>query len=90
VAEYRLLIKPSAAKEIEAVGQKKDRQRIVNRIRALASEPRPAGSEKLAGAEERYRVRQGQFRIVYAIDDASRTVEVVKVGHRREVYRGAT
>jgi mRNA interferase RelE/StbE len=90
VAGYRLLIKPSAAKEIEALGQKKDRQRIVSRIGALASEPRPVGCEKLAGAEERYRVRQGQFRIVYAIDDASRTVEVVKVGHRREVYRGAT
>jgi mRNA interferase RelE/StbE len=90
VAGYRLLIKPSAAKEIEALGQKKDRQRIVNRIRALAFEPRPAGCEKLAGAEERYRVRQGQFRIVYAINDASRTVEVIKVGHRREVYRGAT
>jgi mRNA interferase RelE/StbE len=44
----------------------------------------------LAGAEGRFRVRQGQFRIVYAINDASRTVEVVKVGHRREVYRGAT
>jgi len=90
VAGYRLLIKPSAAKEIEALGQKRDRQRIVNRIDALASEPRPAGCEKLAGAEERYRVRQGQFRIVYAIDDPSRTIEVVKVGHRREVYRGAT
>jgi mRNA interferase RelE/StbE len=89
VAGYRLLIKPSAAKEIGALGQKKDRQRIVNRIRALASEPRPAGCEKLAGAEARYRVRQGQFRIVYAIDDASCTVEVVKVGHRSEVYRGA-
>jgi mRNA interferase RelE/StbE len=90
VAGYRLLIKPSAGKEIEALGQKKDRQRIVNRIAALASEPRPAGCEKLAGAEGRYRVRQGQFRIVYAVDDASRTVEVVKVGHRSEVYRGAT
>ena len=90
MAGYRLLIKPSAGKEIEALGQKKDRQRIVNRIAALASEPRPAGSEKLAGAEGRYRIRQGQFRIVYAIDDARRTVEVVKVGHRREVYRGAT
>jgi len=90
VAGYRLLIKPSAGKEIEALDQKKDRKRIVNRIAALASEPRPAGCEKLAGAEERYRVRQGQFRIVYAIDDTSRTVEVVKVGHRREVYRGAT
>jgi mRNA interferase RelE/StbE len=89
VAGYRLLIKPSAAREIEALGQKKDRQRIVNRISALASEPRPADCEKLAGAEGRYRVRHGQFRIVYAVDDRSRTVEVVKVGHRREVYRGA-
>lgn len=89
MAGYRLLIKPSAAKEIEGLGQKKDRQRIVNRIAALASEPRPAGCEKLGGVEGRYRVRQGQFRIVYALDDASRTVEVVKVGHRREVYRGA-
>ena len=88
MAGYRLLIKQSAAREIEALGQKKDRQRIVNRIAALASEPRPAGSEKLAGAEGRYRVRQGQFRIVYAVDDATRTIEVVKVGHRREVYRG--
>jgi mRNA interferase RelE/StbE len=90
VAGYRLLIKPSAAKEIEAVDQKKDRQRIVNRITALASEPRAAGCEKLAGAEGRYRIRQGQFRIVYSVDDATHTVEVIKVGHRREVYRGAT
>jgi mRNA interferase RelE/StbE len=89
VAGYRLLIKPSAAKEIEALGQKKDRQRIVNRITALASEPRPSGCEKLSGAEGRYRIRQGEFRVVYAVDDATRTVEVVKVGHRREVYRGA-
>jgi mRNA interferase RelE/StbE len=90
VAGYRLLIKPSAAKEIEAIGQRKDRQRIVKRITALAVEPGPAGSEKLAGVEGRYRIRQGQFRIVYAVDDMTRIVEVVKVGHRREVYRGAT
>jgi mRNA interferase RelE/StbE len=90
VAAYRLLIKASAAKEIEGIGAKKDRQRIVARILALANEPRPVGCEKLAGAEGRFRVRQGQFRIVYAINEASRTVEVVKVGHRREVYRGAT
>jgi mRNA interferase RelE/StbE len=89
VAGYRLLIKPSAAKEIEALGQKKDRQRIVNRIGALAAEPRPAGCEKLASAEGRYRIRQGRFRIIYAVDDTARTVDVVKVGHRREVYRGA-
>ena len=90
MAGYRLLIKPSAGKEIEALGQKKDRQRIVSRIAALAAEPRPVGCEKLAGAEGRYRIRQGQFRIVYAVDDSARIVEVVKVGHRREVYRGAT
>ena len=87
MAGFRLLIKPSAAKEIEALGQKKDRQRIVRRITALASEPRPAGCEKLAGIEGRYRVRQGMFRIIYAVDDTARAVEVIKVGHRREVYR---
>ena len=90
MAGYRLLIKSSAAKEIEALDQKKDRQRIVKRIAVLASEPRPTGCEKLAGAEGRYRIRQGQFRIVYAVDDATQTVEVIKMGHRREVYRGAT
>lgn len=89
MAGYRLLIKPSAGKEIEALGQKKDRQRIVNRIAALASEPRPVGCEKLAGTAGRYRIRQRQFRIIYAVDDATRTTEVFKVGHRREVYRGA-
>ena len=87
MAGYRLLIKPSAGKEIEALGQKKDRRRIVRRIATLAAEPRPAGCEKLAGAEGRYRIRQGQLRIVYAVDDAARTVEAVKVGHRRDVYR---
>ena len=90
MAAYKLLIKPSAAKEIESIGAKKDRQRIVARILALANEPPPVGCEKLAGTEGRFRVRQGQFRIVYAINDASRAVEVVKVGHRREVYRGAS
>ena len=88
MAAYRLLIKPSARKEIEALGQKKNRRRIVTRIAALASDPRPPACEKLAGAERRYRIRQGQFRIVYAVDDAARTVEIVKAGHRREVYRG--
>lgn len=90
MAGYRLLIKPSAGKEIEALGRKKDRQRIVNRIAGLASEPQPADCEILAGVEGRYRIRQGQFRIVYAVDDATRTVEEVKVEHRREVYRGAS
>ena len=89
MAEYRLLIKPSAAKEIEAVGSKRDRQRIVGRIRSLANEPKPPGSEKLTGPAALFRVRQGDYRVIYWVDDAHRTVEVIKVGHRREVYRSA-
>jgi len=61
-------------------------RRVTERIRGLAQNPRPSGSEKLSG-QDRYRIRQGDYRIVYAIDDETRTVEVVKIGHRREVYR---
>jgi mRNA interferase RelE/StbE len=87
VASYRVLIKPSAAKEIEAVDQKRDRQRIVARILALADEPRPPGSEKLAGETDRYRIRVGRFRVVYSIGDDEFFVLVVRVAHRRAVYR---
>ena len=87
MAEYRLLIKASAAKEIEAVGTKADRQRVVQRIRALAADPRALSSEKLAGYADRYRVRQGQYRIIYLIDDGRHEVTIFKVGHRRDVYR---
>ena len=73
--------------EIEAMSVKRDRQRVVRRIAALATEPRPCGCEKLTGATSVYRVRQGHYRIVYLVDDAARTVDVLKVGHRREVYR---
>jgi mRNA interferase RelE/StbE len=90
VAEYRLLVKPSAAKEIEAIGTKRDRQQIVRRIQALAAEPRSTGCEKLAGHATLFRVRPGMYRVVYTVNDAQRTVEVVKVGHRREVYRSAS
>ena len=87
MASCRVLIKPSAAKEIEAVDQKRDRQRIVARILALADEPRPPGSEKLAGETDRYRIRVGRFRVVYSIADAELFVLVVRVAHRRDVYR---
>jgi mRNA interferase RelE/StbE len=85
VAKYKLLIKPSAAKEIEAIPSKKDRQRIVERILKLADNPRPNGCEKLSG-QDKYRVRQGRYRIVYAIEDDDLLVYVVKVGHRKNVY----
>jgi mRNA interferase RelE/StbE len=87
VASYSVLIKPSAAKEIEAVDQKRERQRIVARILALADEPRPVGCEKLAGARDRYRVRVGRCRVVYSIADDELLVLVVRVAHRKDVYR---
>jgi mRNA interferase RelE/StbE len=85
VANYDLRIKPSAVKELEAL-QTKDRRRIVERIKGLGDDPRPPGCEKLTG-EDRYRLRQGSFRILFEVDDASRIVTVVKIGHRRDVYR---
>ncbi|MEO8191822.1 MAG: type II toxin-antitoxin system RelE/ParE family toxin [Acidobacteriota bacterium] len=87
MASYRVLIKPSAVKEIEAVDQKKDRQRIVAGIRSLAVDPRPPGSEKLAGEQDRYRLRSGRYRILYSITDAELRVFVVRVGHRKDIYR---
>jgi mRNA interferase RelE/StbE len=86
VASYRLLIKPSAVEEIEAA-PKKDRLRIVKRIQDLSSDPRPPGCEKLSGHDDKYRVRQGMYRIIYTISDVDLEVCIVKVGHRKEVYR---
>ena len=87
MARYRVLIKTSAAREIEAVDQKKDRQRIVARIRSLGEEPRPHGSEKLAGENERYRLRVGRYRVIYSIEDKDLLVFVVRIAHRKDVYR---
>ena len=86
MASYRLLIKPSAVKEIESA-PKKDRLRIVKRIQDLSSDPRPPGCEKLSGHEDKYRVRQGTYRIVYTISDAGTEICIVKVGHRKDIYR---
>ena len=85
MASFKVLIKSSAAKEIEAL-PRKDRSRIATKIEGLAGNPRPPGSEKLSG-EEKYRLRQGDYRILYSIQDAAATITIVKVGHRRDVYR---
>jgi mRNA interferase RelE/StbE len=85
VASYRLLIKPSAAKEIEALPLS-ERRRVASRVRRLSEEPRPPGNEKPTG-HELYRVRQGDYRILYEVLDHDRTVTVIKIGHRRDVYR---
>ena len=85
MASYRLLIRVPAAREIEAL-PKADRRRVVAKISALAEDPRPAGSEKLSGREQ-YRVRQGNYRVVYEMSDREVTVVIVRVGNRRDVYR---
>lgn len=85
MASYRLLFKQSVAKDLRPL-PKADVARILKRIEALAENPRPPGCEKLSG-QEKYRVRQGVYRIVYQVDDEQRVVLVVKVGHRRDVYR---
>lgn len=87
MASYSLRVKASAAKEIERVEPKKVRQQIVQKIQALASDPRPPGCEKLVGTRERYRLRQGAWRIVYEVRDDELVVVLAKVGHRREVYK---
>ena len=85
MASYSLFLKPSAVKELEGLPLAQ-RRRVVTRIRGLASEPRPHGAEKLSG-EEKYRLRQGTYRVLYTIDDEAGEVVVVKIAHRRDVYR---
>jgi mRNA interferase RelE/StbE len=85
MARYDLRIKPSIAKDLCGV-TRDDVERILMRIELLRDDPRPIGSEKLS-AQERYRLRQGQYRILYTVIDAELFVEVVKVGHRRDGYR---
>ena len=85
MGSYKILIKPSAVKEIEAIPQR-DRQRIVARIQGLSSNPRPPGSEKLSG-QDKFRVRQRVYRIVYSVNDVEPSLLIVKVGHRKEIYR---
>ena len=87
MALFRLFVKASAGKELAAVASKADRQPIVARIQDLASNPRPHGSEKLAGYADRYRLRQGNYRIIYLIDDDAQALTIYKVGDRKDVYR---
>ena len=85
MANYKILIKPSAKKELEKL-PKKDLQKIVVKIQDLSSDPRPIGSEKLSG-DDKYRLRQGNYRIVYSIEDEQLIIFVIKIGHRRDIYR---
>ncbi len=85
MGSFRICIKPSAVKELESL-PKKDRLRIIAKIKTLAENPRPSGCEKLSG-DDKYRIRQGSYRLVYSIQSEAREVLIVKVGHRKDIYR---
>jgi mRNA interferase RelE/StbE len=85
MAAYSLFFKESVQKDLDGI-PKKDLRKILSRIKSLAGDPRLLGCERLTG-QDRYRVRQGRYRIVYAVQDEERTVIVVKVGHRKDIYR---
>jgi mRNA interferase RelE/StbE len=85
MAAYKVHFRESVEKDFSAI-PKKDLKRILQRIKMLEENPRPSGCEKLTG-QERYRVRQGQYRIVYSIQDYELTIWIVKVVHRKDIYR---
>ena len=87
MAGFEIIFRRSAARDLRRI-PKRGVVRILSRIRSLMTEPRPRGVEKLAGQQQRYRLRQGRYRIIYEIQDEELIVVVVKVGHRRDVYRG--
>ena len=84
MGKYRIEIKKSAIKELNTI-PRKDLKKIVLKISSLSDDPRPKGCVKLSGME-RYRIRQGNYRILYSIDDEILVVYVVKIRHRKEVY----
>jgi len=85
MAAYKIFFKKSVEKDLKIIPQK-DLKKILDRIEALSEDPRPPGCERLTG-QQRYRLRQGRYRILYSIQDDELTVWVVKVGHRKDIYR---
>lgn len=84
--EYTIVLARSARKELQALPEP-IASRVLRRIEALARTPRPAGCHKLVGSENLWRIRVGEYRVVYAIDDPGRVVDVIAIRHRREAYR---
>ena len=87
MADYRIIVKPSADKALQRLPMEVQR-RIVAKLAELATEPRPTNVVKLTGDENLWRIRVGQYRVVYEINDGEILVYVLAIGHRREVYRG--
>jgi mRNA interferase RelE/StbE len=87
VGAYSITIKKTASKELQAISEKETFMRLIEKIKSLAMDPRPQGAEKLAGRSNLFRIRQGNYRVVFSVDDQARVIDVIKVGHRRDVYR---
>jgi mRNA interferase RelE/StbE len=85
MAAYKVYFRASVEKDFASI-PRSDLKKILQRIKTLAENPRPPSCEKLTG-QERYRIRQGRYRIVYSIHDDELTVWIVKVGHRKDIYR---
>lgn len=85
MASFSLFLKPSAEKELRQI-PKPFLSRIFSKITALAETPRPFGVKLMRGEGRFYRLRQGDYRIIYDVDDVARVVTIIKIGHRREVY----
>ncbi len=83
---YSIRFKPSAERQLKDLPEK-ERIRIARKIGDLAADPRLFGSEKLAGEESLYRIRSGDYRVIYQIQDKFLMILVVKIGHRKEIYR---
>jgi len=86
VAEYNVAFSRSARKELERLPSQLV-ERIFPKIESLAGQPRPSGSKKLKGGQGLWRIRVGDYRVVYSVNDAGRNVDIVAVRHRSEAYR---
>ncbi len=85
MAKYKVKVKKSAEKELRKI-PKKELIKIIDQIRSLADNPHPPGSKKLTN-QEKYRIRIGNYRVLYKVEDEILTIFVIKVGHRKEIYR---
>ncbi len=83
---YQILFAPRALRDLEALSVR-DRERVAKRIDRLSKDPRPAGVRKLEGADDIYRLRVGDYRVLYIVEDRVITVSIIRVGHRRDIYR---
>jgi mRNA interferase RelE/StbE len=86
MVEYKVYFRESVEKDFRTI-PKKDVIKILRRIESLSSDPRPPGVEKLTGQQDKYRLRQGNYRIVYSVQDKESSVWIVRIGHRKDVYR---